>query len=172
MPSAHIPAASHSAVAARATPAAERRVAVLHGVCVDTGRRHAGSMRGGILPHTPRRKKYCPDRIARRCSPIRCSPGSCTAGSSPPALAPHAPTTLDSAGLHGAKCRCGGSPPQASHRWRPGGFDRFPGLLCLGVLSSLSANAPARRGHRNQGRNTALQSFCRQERQTTCGLRS
>lgn len=28
---------------------------------------------------------------------------------------------------------CGRSPPQASHRWRPGGFDRFPGLLCVGV---------------------------------------
>jgi hypothetical protein len=24
------------------------------------------------------------------------------------------------------------SPPQASHRWRPGGFDRFPGLLLRG----------------------------------------
>src|SRR5271167_3652327 len=34
---------------------------------------------------------------------------------------------------------CGRSPPQASHRWRPGGFERFPGLFCLGVGQQLRA---------------------------------
>ena len=37
-----------------------------------------------------------------------------------------------------ALCRAGGG-PQASHRWRPGGFERFPGLLCLGVGQQLRA---------------------------------
>jgi hypothetical protein len=161
----HIPAASLSEVPDRASFAAERRVVARRDGCVDTGRRHAGSRRGGTLPHTRRRKTYCPDRIGRRCSPTRCSPGSYTAGSSPAAFAPRAPTTLDSAGLHGAKCRCGGSPPQASHRWRPGGFDRFPGLLCLGVGLKLKRESFSAADRAKSAEENGCRSFCRRWRQ-------
>lgn len=135
----HIPDASLSRADARATLAVERYGAALPDACAGSAHRFDGATPGATPPHTRRHKKYCRDRSGRRYSPTRCSPGSYTAGSSPPALAPHAPTGLDSAGLRGAKCLCGRSPPQASHRWRPGGFDRFPGLLCLGVATQLRA---------------------------------
>jgi hypothetical protein len=76
-----------------------------------------------------------------------------------------------SAVLRGAKCRAGRSPPQASLRWRPGGFDRFPGLLCLGVASSISANASTRCDHNNHKRENRYRSFYRRWRQTALQLR-
>ena len=108
-------------------PVVERHAAGLHDGCVDTGHRRAGSRRDGIRPRTRRHKKYCRDRTARRRLPTRCSPGSYTAGSSAPALAPHAPTALDSAGLHGAKCRAEDRPHRHRTAGGPGVFDRVPG---------------------------------------------
>ena len=137
----HIPDASLYRADVRATPAVERHGVEHPDACAGSAHRLDGVTPGATPRHTRRHKRYCRDRSGRRCSPTRCSPGSYTAGSSPPALAPHAPTALDSAGLRGAKYLCGRSPPQASHRWRPGGFDRFPGLLCFGVGLKLRAES-------------------------------
>ena len=146
--------------------AVERHAAGLHDGCVDTGRRHAGSRRGGTLPRTARHKKYCRDRTARRCSPTPCSPGSYTAGSSPPALAPHAPTALDSAGLRGAKWRAEDRP----HRHRTAGG---PGVLIgsrafslLGRDLKLKRNRFVRLAEQNPGTKNGCWSFCRRWRQT------
>jgi hypothetical protein len=66
---------------------------------------------------------------------------------------------------------CGRSPPQASHRWRPGGFDRFPGLLCLGVTCSLGANASACANHNNYKRKTDIGASAAEGDQTARGFR-
>jgi hypothetical protein len=165
----HIPDASLCRSDVRARSAAERRVAGLHDGCAGTGRRRVGSTRAGTPLHTPRHKKYCRDRIARRCSPTRRSPGSYTAGSSLPALAPHAPTGLDSAVLRGDKCLAGGCPTGIAPLEARGFLIGFPGLLCLGVASSLSGNGSARREREIQQKKT--QSFCLRRRQTALRLR-
>ena len=66
---------------------------------------------------------------------------------------------------------CGRSPPQASHRWRPGGFERFPGLLCLGVPLSLREWFSAWHGREIPHQKTWDRSVCRRWRQAAPRLR-
>jgi hypothetical protein len=61
---------------------------------------------------------------------------------------------------------CGRSPPQASHRWRPGGFDRVPGPSLLGRGRKLKRNPFCALRTRNPGTENGCRSFCRRWRQT------
>lgn len=149
----------------------ERHAAGLPDGCVDTGRRRAGSRRGETQPRTRRHKKYCRDRTARRCSPTHCSPGSYTAGNSPPALAPHAPTALDSAGLRGAKCRAEDRPHRHRTAGGPGVFERVPGPSLRGRGLKLKREWFCAAWAQNPTPENTDRNFCRRWRQTALRLR-
>jgi hypothetical protein len=150
---------------------AEPRAAALPDACAGSAHRHDGATPGGTPRHTPRHKKYCRDRIGRRCSPTRCSPGSYTAGSSPPALATHAPTGLDSAVLRGDKYRAEDSPHRHRTAGGPGVFDRVPGPSLLGRGLKLKWECLSAAGPQNPRKENGCRSFRRRWRQTALRLR-